>query len=457
MLIVTLPARAAGDPAGYAARAATAGARALEVRGDITPRLAPFDSALPIVASPRGHDLGALLASGVAWLDQEIDEPRLAAVGARRIASWHARDRCPELEELLRHGRRARDRDGVELVKLAVHAASAHDVAILDDARRALAADGAVTVHAMGPFAALERVRSPWHNASTYAALVPEDAAAPGQLALDEHRRLQGATPPEVCGLLGGGAACARSASPDFFRALFEHHDLRSVYLALPSDDAERDLPALQRLGLRGLSVTAPHKRAAATFVRARRGELSPDAQRAAALNTIVFGERPIGHQFDTAGLCLGERDLGPRRPVAVVGSGGVVPAVLLAAQRLRWSDVTVCARDASARTALAARFGVDHAPLDALAAARPELIVWALPVDAPSIALPRATEGAVFLDLRYGPVTDVQRRARGLGFAVRDGSAMLVHQALAQFAAFTGREPAADDADRLFEILRGR
>lgn len=454
MLIATLPARAQDDPRAYARAAREHGADLLEIRGDLTPGLGPFDAALPLMASPRGGDLAALIEGGVAWIDQEAHEPWIPAPGARRVASAHAYTECPDAATLIATGRTLRERDGVELVKLAVHAASARDLETLDAVRAELAATGPTTVLAMGPFAELDRVRSPWRNASTYAALEAQDAAAVGQRTLAEHVRLSGSEPPAVHGLLGGPQFCANSASPRFFARLFERHGQRAVYLRFPSTDADGDLPALERLGVRGLSVTAPHKRAAAAFVRSRHGHLSPDAQRAGALNTILFENRPIGHQFDSAGLELGYRDLGRHESVAVVGSGGVVPAVLIAAGRRGWNGVTVYARNASARSALCARFGTRHAPLEALATAAPTLILWTLPVDAPDVALPRAARGAVFCDLRYGSTTGAMERARTAGYATRDGGAMLVHQALAQFAAFCGREPGRDDARELFELL---
>ncbi|QDU84379.1 Shikimate 5-dehydrogenase-like protein [Planctomycetes bacterium Pla163] len=458
MLIVTLPKRCADDPAAFTRAAQAAGADLVEVRGDLTPGLAPFDAALPLVLSPRGGDLGALLARGAAWIDQEPHEPRLHCPGARRIASWHDHTGTPALDELLRRGREARGVEGVELVKLATHAASARDLEILREVRIRLSLEGAATVLAMGPFAEHARVLSPWTNAFTYATLEDADAAAPGQLTVARHLELSGESPPQVFGLLGGSEACQRSASPAFFRALFRAHGRHAAYVRFPSIDAEEDLAALERLGVAGLSVTAPHKRAAAAFVRARHGTLSPDAQRGGTLNTLVLEERPVGHQFDSLGLEFGYRDLGPRSKVAIVGSGGVVPAVLIAAERNRWTNVTIHARNASARATLGARFGVDTGPLASLADARPDLVVWTLPVDDARESLPVADRGEArrpaFVDLRYGSPTAAAEHAAELGYVVRDGSAMLVHQALAQFATFTRTEPTGTDRERLFELL---
>lgn len=461
MLIVTLPPRCAKDPGSFTGRARSAGADLVEVRGDLTPGLMAFESALPLVLSPRGGDLRALLAQGAAWLDQELDELRLHCPGARRIESWHDHAGTPSLDALLRRGREARAGADVELVKLAARASSAQDLEILREARARLSLEGPTTVLAMGPFAEHARVLSPWTNASTYATLDAEDAAAPGQLAVARHVELAGDDPPRIFGLLGGIEACERSASPAFFRALFAAHGQRAAYVRFPSHDAEADLSALERLGVAGLSVTAPHKRGAAAFVRARHGTLSPDAQRGGTLNTLVLDQLPIGHQFDSLGLQFGYRDLGPRTPVAIVGSGGVVPAVLIAAERNRWSEVTIYARNKSARETIGARFGIDTSPIEALADARPELVVWTLPVDGPLAHLPTpALDGSVrsaFIDLRYGPTTAASEHARRLGYEVSDGSAMLVHQALAQFAAFTGTEPAPTDAALLFDLLATR
>ncbi|MEZ5976950.1 MAG: hypothetical protein R3F34_01860 [Planctomycetota bacterium] len=77
---------------------------------------------------------------------------------------------------------------------------------------------------------------------------------------------------------------------------------------------------------------------------------------------------------------------------------------------------------------------------------------MWALPVDAPEIVRPAARGGARWLDLRYGG--HPSEAARAAGFDARDGTAMFVHQALAQFELFTGRATDGSDATAIARLL---
>jgi shikimate 5-dehydrogenase len=450
VLIVTLPANSAHEPSAFAARARAAGANLLEVRGDLTPGLAPFDSALPLLLAPRGGDLVALAARGAAWLDLEEHEAPLEVRGARRVTSLHDHTHTPPFDDLAAFGERAFAR-GAALVKIACTATSHADVLTLTRVRSALARRGPTTVHAMGPLAEFERVGSPWANASTYAALDATSASAPGQIALQRYVELAGPTAPPIFGVFGGPAFTSRSASPRLFREIFRRRGVRAAYVRVPSDAARSDLASLRTLGVRGLSVTAPHKLAAARFA----DELAPDAARAGAVNTLLFGERVVGHQFDALGIERGHPQLAGRAgDVAIVGSGGVVPAVILACERLGLARPTVFARNADAARALGERFGVHTASLAELVHARPALLVWTLPVDPSDVVLPNAQAAAIALDLRYGARTPFMARAAELGYTVQDGAAMLVHQMLAQFELFTGLTPLPNDAAALLELV---
>ena len=430
--VVTLPARAAWDPVAFARRAAEEGADVLEVRGDLTPDLAPFASPLPLLLSPRGGDLTRLAARGAAWLDVEPGEEPPSAPNAWRIASHHDHERTPPLDELLSAAENLRA-SGCDLVKLATRARGYDDLLTLERARVQLARGGPVVVHAMGPLADLERARSPWRNPLTYACLDTEQAAAAGQWTLARYRRLAGESEPAVFGVFGGPAFVRASASPDLHERLFREAGTRAVYLRFPSEDGPRDLAHLRELGVAGLSVTAPWKQAAFAFAGAR----DDDAVRCGAANTLLFAPESRALQLDVTGIVLGYPELADARGVAVVGSGGVVPAVLLAGERLGWRDVELYARDAARAGELAQRFGVRARALDELGSASAELVLWCLPVDLDDLELPPPHGAARLVDLRYGAETSLARRARDAGWDVRDGRAMLERQAEAQSRAF--------------------
>ena len=61
------------------------------------------------------------------------------------------------------------------------------------------------------------------------------------------------------------------SLSPVMMNAVFEALKIPAVYLALQVDDLAEDLTTLSRLGVKGLSVTIPHKESALPSGRKRR------------------------------------------------------------------------------------------------------------------------------------------------------------------------------------------
>ncbi len=454
MYLVTLPPAAASDPRVFAERAREAGAAMLEIRGDLSPGLAPFESPLPLVLAPRGGDLGALARSSalrIAQLDLEDGEaaPFPRPRGCGLIASFHDHERMPSPQELRRRARRLRA-TGADVVKLAVTPSEPAQLLDLEGLRHELGVEGPIVITAMGPLARFDRLLGVGLNAWTYACLDEAGASAPGQLTLAEHRRLAGATPPRLFGILGGPGM--RTLSPAIHRGLLQDHGLRADYAAFPTSDPISSFRDLAALGVEGFSITSPWKRKAVELM----DELDPLAARLGSVNTAVLRKRRwCGFQTDVVGIVDGYPEFRGRDRVAVVGSGGVLPALLEALARLGAGRTRVHARDRAARERLARDFGVAQAGLEELATSEVDLLIWALPTDRPDVALPRARPGGLALDLRYGRCTDFMNRAPALGYAVSDGSRMLVAQALAQFELFSGETTGERDLARVLERLQ--
>ena len=114
--------------------------------------------------------------------------------------------------------------------------------------------------------------------------------------------------------------------------------------------------------GWRGFSVTAPLKAEALTFA----SEVSPDARRSGAVNTLVFdslepGTPARGENTDIPGIvrAFGERGLERIEGVAqVLGAGETAASVAIAAQRLGATRVEIFARRPERAEALAERLG---------------------------------------------------------------------------------------------------
>lgn len=247
------------------------------------------------------------------------------------------------------------------------------------------------------------------------------------------------------------GHPVRHSLSPAIHNAAFAALGLDWAYLAfdVAPGDGEAAVGAVRTLGLGGLSVTMPHKDAAARAV-----DRCTDAAAAlGAVNCVVA--RPdgslLGENTDGAGfLDALDADLGwsaDGRRTVVLGAGGAARAVVLALAGAGAREVVVVNRTperAAAAVALApgvARVG------EAAEVGGADLVVNATSVGMDGVSSPLAAgsvgAGQVVVDLIYHPAeTPLLADAAAAGATVANGLGMLVHQAAHAFRLWTG-EPA--------------
>jgi shikimate dehydrogenase len=257
-----------------------------------------------------------------------------------------------------------------------------------------------------------------------------------------------------VAGVIGDPVH--HSLSPAIHNAGFAALGLDWVYVAFPvaAGQAGAAVAAVRTLGLGGLSVTMPHKAAAAAAV----DRLSPTAARLGVVNTVYrHGDELVGDSTDGPGLVdalRADHDWDPHgRRCMVLGTGGAARAVILALAEAGAAEVTVVGRRAeSAASGAALARGVGTVG-EVASAGDADLVVNATPVgmagsgsgDALPLGLDPAVIGAgqLVVDLVYAPaVTPLLEEAGRQGADTGNGLGMLVHQAARQFAMWTG-EPA--------------
>jgi shikimate dehydrogenase len=258
---------------------------------------------------------------------------------------------------------------------------------------------------------------------------------------------ISGAT--RVAGVIGDPVR--HSLSPALHNAAYEALGLDWVYAAfeVPLGATQDALDAVRALGLVGLSVTMPHKAAAAAGC----DELSPQAKALESVNTVTLaaGGRLRGDSTDGEGFVRSVRDAGCNladAPVLLLGAGGAARAIALALGFLG-TQLAVSARrpDAAARAASLAG-GVTVPWADRTdAAANSHFIVNATPIGMGSSESPVATAAIeprhVVVDLVYHPLeTALLRAARSRGARTVDGLGMLVHQAALQVELWSGHAP---------------
>lgn len=258
------------------------------------------------------------------------------------------------------------------------------------------------------------------------------------------------------------GHPVTHSLSPVIHNAGFASLGVDWVYIALDlaPNRAQDGLGGMRALGIRGLSVTMPHKTDMARLV----DDISPEARRLQSVNTLALGAdgRITGYSTDGDGLVSSLQTAGitlEGRSVVLLGAGGAARSVIDALIRHG------CARiDIINRTYDAARSAGDLAPSQCFAVAaddrdgvvaamgRGDLIINATSVGMGQLADDPAmspvdpallTSPHVVVDLVYHPrQTALLRVAAEAGCTTVDGLGMLIHQAALQQRIWTGELP---------------
>ena len=248
------------------------------------------------------------------------------------------------------------------------------------------------------------------------------------------------------------GHPIKHSLSPVLHNAAFAEVGLDWAYVAFDvAEGACADaVTAIRALGLQGLSVTMPHKRAAALAC----DELSPTAASLGVANTIVRrGDRLLGDATDGPGFLASLRAAGhdPAGCAALVlGAGGAACAVVHALAGAGAARVGVVARRPDAAAEVAALAGAAGAVATIAEVAAADFIVNATSVGMTGTPGAGATPlgldpaalhiGQVVVDLVYHPLrTPLLIGAEAAGAAPVDGLGMLVHQAALAFELWTG------------------
>lgn len=253
-----------------------------------------------------------------------------------------------------------------------------------------------------------------------------------------------------VVGVIGDPVS--HSLSPLLHNAAFAALGLDwvSVAFRVPPGAAPAAVAGMRALGLRGLSVTMPHKEAAAAAADRR----SPTAGALGAVNCLVRdGDEVAGHNTDGQGFLDALRratGLDPEGTNALVaGSGGAARAVVLALSSAGARQVVVVARTpdraagAASLAGAAGRVGVaeDASGADLVVDATPAGMAGT-PAEASPGLVPASMlgPGQVACHLVYHPlVTPWLAAASARGATTMGGLGMLVHQAAGQIALWTG------------------
>lgn len=401
--------------------------------------------------------------AGCQWCDLEVETLRkLPGQSVREypvppsvLLSVHDFERTPDLPRSVNppaHG-------GVDAVKIAAEARSIHDSIRLLRLARKSKNFVAVPMGEAGLPARILALRE--GSALAYAPVA--DATAPGQVSLADMKHLYRAHTltrrTRVYGVIGD--PIGHSLSPLLHNTGFAERSIDAVYLPFLVRQLGDFLDAVPEFGIRGFSVTIPHKQTILKHLT----ECEPLAAEIGAVNTVVVRSNGSLHGCNTdyiGVLRALEKKLqikGSR--VLIFGAGGSARAAAFALARAG-AVVGICARREKAAKELARAVGGEVVPRRALRSEFFEAILNATPVgmhphggDSPLAA--DELHCRIVMDLIYRPQkTQLLKLAAQKGIATVSGGEMFLAQGIAQWEIWTEkRAPQASMRRAVLAALR--
>lgn len=265
----------------------------------------------------------------------------------------------------------------------------------------------------------------------------------------------------KVVGLIGNPVE--HSVSPAMHNAAFEELGMDYVYLAFKvSEDLLSDaLHGVRALGMRGVNVTIPHK----SDVMDHLDQLDELAQSIEAVNTINREAEGL-KGFNTDGIgamraLLEEVEDVEGREVLLLGAGGAARAVAFTLAEAG-ANLTISNRTNSKAKKLVGDIeekigrSLNQIPQEEDVLER-KIKESEILINSTSVGMhPQNGEtivkaeqmhsGLTVMDIVYNPLrTRLLREAEKAGAKTISGLGMLVHQGVASFEIWTGREPPVD------------
>jgi shikimate dehydrogenase len=250
----------------------------------------------------------------------------------------------------------------------------------------------------------------------------------------------------EIYGIIGNPVS--HSLSPIMHNSAFEALGLNKAYVAFPATNAAKALAGCRALGVRGLSVTIPHKEAVLDHI----DTIDPVAEKIGAVNTLIFDDEDKKiHGLNTdwigANRALADKiDIQGKR-ILLLGAGGSAKSIGFGLQEAG-AQVILASRTESRVKTLAETLACDWIHLAEIDTVQADCLVNATsvgmrPLENASL-VPADSLGnfPVVMEIVYAPLeTRLLREAKSAGCEVIDGLSMLLYQGVAQFETWTGQD----------------
>lgn len=259
------------------------------------------------------------------------------------------------------------------------------------------------------------------------------------------------------------GNPVGHSLSPVMHNKAFSHVGHNGVYLAFRVEAIGTAVSGIKALGIRGVSVTIPHKVAVMRFL----DRVDDMSQKIGAVNTLINENGLLtGCNTDCIGAvtALKEKTTIKDKEVIIVGAGGAARAIGFGIVS-EGGRVTVLNRSKDKGKALARDLGGDFRPL-----VNPDKVNGQILINTTSVgmipginAMPvkreLLREDMVVMDIVYNPLkTRLLKEAEDMGCITIGGVSMFVHQGAIQFERWTGKKAPVDIMKRtVMDVLKKR
>jgi shikimate dehydrogenase len=252
------------------------------------------------------------------------------------------------------------------------------------------------------------------------------------------------------------GRDVSRSPSPAMMNAAFRSLRIDAEYspVSVPEARFAREFGRLMDSRLKGMNVTIPFKTAVIKWL----GGLDAVATRIQAVNTVKMEDgRYLGHNTDPdgiAGALKATSSFPDVRNAMLIGAGGAARAFCEAMNRMGCIDIAVAARDVDRSRRFVVemekafpRMNLTLASMEDLHHLNHDLVFNASPMGTDGEPLPKEVKRIlpgtkVVFDAVYRPrETRLLAQAKRNGSEVVHGEEMLLHQGMAAFRLWTGKE----------------
>jgi len=276
----------------------------------------------------------------------------------------------------------------------------------------------------------------------------------------------------QLCAVIGN--PIEHSLSPAIHNAAFDYLGLNYVYVAFRVRDVSSAIAGIRSMGIRGLSVTIPHK----VEVIKHLDEVDEVAERIGSVNTIVNdGKKLKGYTTDGIAAVRSLKEKGvdiKGKRILILGSGGAARAIaftLIMKERpaslviggIIKQEVDKLVKDISSAKKISHVNGfiINEKSLEKRLQ-DVDVLIQCTPVgmhpktDNTPVPKRFLRNSLVVFDVIYNPVkTRLAREAEETGCVVVSGIDMFVYQAALQFELWTGKTaPIKVMREALFEKL---